>query len=75
MEALDKEKILRTFSKRAKRCCICFVVYHFKDMCLGEDASYCCKNCKSDDMFHLDDFVKFIDVSKFRESKGTHHLD
>lgn len=70
----DKEKILRAFGKRAQRCYGCFVAYHFKDMYLGEDASYYCENCKSDDMFHFDAFVKFIDISKLRESKGTHHL-
>ena len=51
------------------------MAFHFKDMYLGEDASYYCEHCKADDMFHFDDFVKFIDISKLRESKGTHHLD
>lgn len=75
MEELEKEKILRAFGKRAQRCYGCFVAFHFKDMYLGEDASYYCEHCKSDGMFHFDDFVKLIDVSKLRESKGTHHLD
>lgn len=71
----DKEKIIRAFGKRAQRCFGCFVAYHFKDMYLGEDASYFCEHCKDDSMFHFDDFVKLIDISKLRESKGTHNLD
>lgn len=71
----DKEKILRAFGKRAQRCYGCYVAYHFKDMYLGEDASYFCEHCKTEEMFHFDEFSKFLDVTKLRESEGTHHLD
>ena len=74
-EDVTDEKILEAFGKRAQRCFGCFVAYHFKDMFLGEDASYFCEHCKDDTMFHFDQFSKFIDVSVLRESKGTHNLD
>ncbi len=72
---MEKEKFLRAFGKRAQRCFGCFVAYHFKDMYLGEDASYYCEHCKDDTMFHFDQFVQLLDISKLRESKGTHNLD
>ncbi|NNE99082.1 MAG: hypothetical protein HKN25_08690 [Pyrinomonadaceae bacterium] len=75
MSEENKEKILKAFGKRAQRCFGCFVAYHFKDMYLGEDASYFCENCKDESMFHFDDFSKLLDISKLRESKGTHNLD
>lgn len=75
MEETDKEKILRAFGKRAQRCYGCYVAHHFKDMYLGADATYYCEHCKTDDMFHFDEFAPLLDVSKLKESEGTHNLD
>ncbi|MEZ5345944.1 MAG: hypothetical protein R2681_10360 [Pyrinomonadaceae bacterium] len=73
MENEEDLKILEAFGKRAQRCFGCFVAYHFKDMYLGEDASYFCEHCKDDTMFHFDQFSKLLDVSKLREASGDHH--
>lgn len=70
MEPDQKEEIINAFGKRAQRCYGCLIAYHFKDMYLGEDASYYCEHCKDDSMFHFDQFTQFIDVSILREARA-----
>lgn len=67
------EDIVAEFGKRVQRCFGCFVAYYLKDMYLGEEASFFCEHCKDDSMFHFDDFVKLIDLSKLRETEEHHH--
>ncbi|NNE68043.1 MAG: hypothetical protein HKN33_15885 [Pyrinomonadaceae bacterium] len=69
MDENEKTAVLEEFGKRAQRCFGCFIAYHFKDMYLGEDASYYCEYCKDDSMFHFDQFSKVLDVSKLREAQ------
>lgn len=69
MDVNDKEEVLKAFGMRAQRCYGCLIAYHFKDMYLGEDASYYCEHCKDDSMFHFDQFSKVIDASKLREAQ------
>ena len=69
MDSEEKARILEAFGKRAQRCFGCFVAHHFKDMYLGEDASYFCEHCKDDSMFHFDQFSKLLDLSVLREAK------
>jgi hypothetical protein len=47
-----------------------------KDLWLGEDATFFCENCKSDDMFHFDDFSTMLDLEAFarlRDGDDDHH--
>lgn len=52
------------FGRRIQRCYGCFVAFYLKDMWLGEDATYYCRNCKDDSMFHFDDFSRVLDLSQ-----------
>lgn len=69
MDKEEKSGVLKAFGMRAQRCYGCLVAYHFKDMYLGEDASYYCEHCKDGSMFHFDQFSQVIDASKLREAQ------
>lgn len=74
MEAVNNPEILLEFSKRIQRCYGCFIAYHLKDMYLGEDVTFFCDHCKDESMFHFDDFVKLMDISKLKEvTEADHH--
>ena len=70
MDEKEKEEVIEKFGMRAQRCFGCFIAYRFKDMYLGEDASYYCEHCKEEGMFHFDQFSKVVDVSKLREAQS-----
>jgi len=67
------QDVLQDFGKRVQRCYGCFIAYHLKDMYLGEDVSFFCEHCKTEDMFHFDQFSKLLDPSKLREGEDDHH--
>ncbi len=69
MDENTKTEIIKEFGMRAQRCFGCFIAYRFKDMYLGEDASYFCEHCKDESMFHFDQFSQVIDVAKLREAQ------
>ncbi|MFM8440266.1 MAG: hypothetical protein ACKN97_03150 [Acidobacteriota bacterium] len=62
------EETLEQFGKRIQRCYGCFIAFHLKDMYLGEDVTFFCKHCKTEEMFHFDEFSKLMDPSKLREA-------
>ena len=68
MENSDKEAILKEFGNRTQRCYGCLIAYRFRDMYLGEDATYFCEHCKDESMFHFDQFSLVLDASKLREA-------
>lgn len=69
MDEQTKRTVLEEFGNRAQRCYGCLIAYRFKDMYLGEDASYYCDHCKDDSMFHFDQFSQVLDASKLREAQ------
>jgi len=73
MEDKEREEVIEKFGKRAQRCYGCFIAYHLKDMYLGEDATFFCEHCRDESMFHFDQFSRFVDISKLRESIDEHH--
>jgi hypothetical protein len=64
---------LEKFGKRIQRCYGCFIAYHLKDMYLGEDVTFFCEQCKDATMFHFDQFVGLLDISKLKEVAEEHH--
>ncbi|MDT4955558.1 MAG: hypothetical protein QOJ02_3696 [Acidobacteriota bacterium] len=72
---MSLEEARLKFGKRIQRCYGCFVAFYMKDMYLGEDATYFCRNCKDDSMFHFDDFSQVLDISKLPslEPEDHHH--
>ncbi|HMO80705.1 MAG TPA: hypothetical protein PKD24_07930 [Pyrinomonadaceae bacterium] len=62
-----KDSVLVEFGRRVQRCYGCFIAYHLKDMYLGEDVTFFCQHCKTEEMFHFDDFSRLIDISKLKE--------
>ncbi len=62
------EETLEQFGKRIQRCYGCFIAFHLKDMYLGEDVTFFCMHCKTEEMFHFDEFSKLMDPSKLREA-------
>lgn len=74
MEAVNNPEVLKEFGKRIQRCYGCFIAYHLKDMYLGEEVTFFCDHCKNETMFHFDDFVKLMDISKLKEvTEADHH--
>lgn len=71
----DSYGLIEQFGNRIQRCYGCFVAFYMKDMWLGEDATYFCENCKSDSMFHFNEFSEMLDVSKMRglDEEDHHH--
>jgi hypothetical protein len=67
METISEESVILEFGKRIQRCYGCFIAYHLKDMYLGEDVTFFCEHCKSDEMFHFDDFSRLVDIAKLKE--------
>lgn len=67
MDSVNNPEVLKEFGKRIQRCYGCFIAYHLKDMYLGEDVTFFCDHCKDETMFHFDDFVKLMDISKLKE--------
>lgn len=68
MEVTDQTALLAEFSKRIQRCYGCFIAYYLKDMYLGEDVTFFCENCRDETMFHFDEFVGLLDISKLKEA-------
>jgi len=66
---MDVEALRAKFGKRIQRCPSCYVAYYIKDMWLAEDGSFFCEHCKSDEMFHFDDFSRAIDLSQLPSLK------
>lgn len=62
-----KDSVLVEFGRRVQRCYGCFIAYHLKDMYLGEDVTFFCQHCKTEEMFHFDEFARLIDISKLKE--------
>lgn len=74
--SLNSDELRRKFGKRIQRCYGCYIAFFMKDLWLGEDATFFCENCKSDDMFHFDDFSTMLDLeafAKLREGDDDHH--
>ncbi len=70
------DEIVKEYGKRIQRCYGCFIAYHLKDMYLGDDVTYFCEHCKDETMFHFNDFIKLIDISKIKEvaeAEDHHH--
>jgi hypothetical protein len=70
---MNSEEVLKEFGKRAQRCYGCFVAYHLRDMYLGEDATFFCEHCKTDLMFHFNEFSQVVDLTKLREVADQEH--
>ena len=68
MDLTDEEAVLDEFGKRIQRCYGCFIAYYLKDMYLGEDVSFFCEHCRDDSMFHFNEFSRFLDISKLKET-------
>ena len=64
---------LEKFGKRIQRCYGCFVAFHFKDMWLGDEATYYCENCKTDEMFPFVQFAQLLDPAKLKDAGEHHH--
>jgi hypothetical protein len=69
----NPNELIEQFGKRIQRCYGCFIAYYMKDMWLGEDATYFCEHCKSDSMFHFNDFSQFLDLDKMRKLEDEEH--
>jgi len=54
----NKAEVLEQFSKRVQRCYSCMNAFYLKDMCLGEDITYYCENCRGDMIIHFDEHTK-----------------
>jgi hypothetical protein len=63
---------LEKLGKRIQRCYGCFVAFYFKDMWLGDNATYFCENCRTEEMFPFETFAPLLDHSKLKEA-GDHH--
>ena len=61
----DSDEQRAKFGKRIQRCYGCYIAFFMKDLWLGEDATFFCENCKSDEMFHFDDFSTMLDLEAF----------
>jgi hypothetical protein len=60
---LNREEAKQKLGMRIQRCSGCFTAFYLKDMWLGPDASYYCEGCKSDTMFHFDQFTEKLDLT------------
>lgn len=72
----NSDELRAKFGKRIQRCYGCYIAFFMKDLWLGEDATFFCENCKSDDMFHFDDFSTMLDLEAFarlRDGDDDHH--
>ena len=70
---MSQEDKIQKFGKRIQRCYGCFIAYHLKDMYLGEDVTFFCEHCKTEAMFHFDEFSKLLDVTKLDGVEADHH--
>jgi hypothetical protein len=73
MDSAGEDAILDEFGKRIQRCYGCFIAYHLKDMYLGEDVTFFCEHCRDETMFHFNEFTKFLDISKLKETTDANH--
>jgi hypothetical protein len=60
---MERDKAKQKLGQRIHRCSGCYAAFYLKDMWLGPDATYFCSGCKTDSMFHFDEFVDKLDVS------------
>jgi hypothetical protein len=64
---------IEKLGKRIQRCYGCFVAFYFKDMWLGDEASYYCENCKTDEIFTFEAFLQLLDPSKWKDAGDQCH--
>ncbi|MEO6390244.1 MAG: hypothetical protein ABIP75_00250 [Pyrinomonadaceae bacterium] len=70
--SMSPEK-LEKLGKRVQRCYGCFIAFHFKDMWLGDEATYYCNECKTEEMFSFEQFAQLLDPAKLKDAGDHHH--
>jgi hypothetical protein len=60
---MDPDQAKKKLGQRIHRCSGCFAAFYLKDMWLGPDATYFCGDCKTDTMFHFDEFADKLDIT------------
>jgi hypothetical protein len=61
---MNREEARKKLGQRIQRCSGCYAAYYMRDMWLGPEATYYCKNCRDDTMSHFDVFIEELDVTK-----------
>ncbi len=59
---LSREEAKEKLGKRIERCSGCYGAFYLRDMWLGPEATYYCEDCKTDEMFHFDQFTEKLDL-------------
>jgi hypothetical protein len=67
---MTPDELKTAFGQRIQRCYGCFVAFYLKDMWLAADATYYCKDCKGESMFHFDEYIDKLDLSKISGTRS-----